>query len=106
MPILVISGSEEMREKKKGLSREQIAARGIPTTSAINRPAVRGRHRTSVERSPLLRATIPRIEDDSPSTEAKIRLLLKTANPRAATALFPNLPTMARSINAISKVEP
>src|SRR2546430_7665215 len=85
IPILITSGSEEMKEKKKGLSREQIAARGIPTTSAINRPAVRGKHRDSVERSPLLRATMPRIEDDSPSTEARMRLLLKTDNPRAAT---------------------
>jgi hypothetical protein len=46
------------------------------------------------------------MEELRPSMEAKIKVLLKTDSPSAATALLPSLPTIARSINAIDRVEP
>src|SRR5260370_31874530 len=105
IPILVTSGSEERSGKIRGVTRQEITASGAPTTNAISKPALSGKHSVSVEHSHLLRATIPRTEDVRPSTEATISLLLKTERPNAARALVPNLPIMTRSISAITKVE-
>jgi hypothetical protein len=60
----------------------------------------------SAEPSPLLRAVSPCTAGRKPYTKAKTRELLKAANPTAAIALFPNVPTMARSINAITTFDP
>src|SRR5262245_3460833 len=104
-PNLVTSGSEEINEKKKGVTRQQIIVRGIPTTRAIKRPPLSGKHPGSVEPSPLLRATSPCTAGVIPITKANTSVLLKTDNPAAAMAWFPNVPTMARSINDIIKVK-